>query len=63
MTVYIIMVIDKRTQELSVSQEAYKKYKDAVSFIKKRENGVECVSPWLYRTESTIYKITDVRVV
>lgn len=63
MTVYIIMVIDKKTQELSVSQEAYKRYEDAVSFIKKRENGVEMIAPWIYRTESTIYKITDVRVV
>lgn len=63
MTVYLVMVIDKKTQELSVSQEAYKKYEDAVSFIEKRENDVELIAPWTYMTESTIYKITDVRVV
>lgn len=63
MTVYIVMVIDKKTYELSVSQEAYKKYGDAVSFIKNRENDVEWVAPWTYMTESTMYQITDVRVV
>ncbi|MBO5854401.1 MAG: hypothetical protein J6Q61_06660 [Bacteroidales bacterium] len=63
MTVYIVMVTDKKMQERSVSQEAYKKYEDAVSFIKKRENDVEWVAPWTYMTESTMYEITDVRVV
>lgn len=63
MTVYIVMVIDKKTQELSVSQEAYKSYEGALNFIAKRENDVELIAPWTYMTESTIYKITDVRVV
>lgn len=63
MTVYIVMVINKKNQKLSISQEAYKNYEDAVSFVKKRENDVELIAPWTYMTESTIYKITDVRVV
>lgn len=63
MRVYVISVIDRKTQERKLSQEAYQSLERAIEFITTRAEKVGAVSPWTYVTDSTIYKITDLRVV
>ena len=63
MRVYVINTIDRETQEKKVSQEAYSSFEKAIEFITTRAEKVTAVSPWTYSTDTTIYQITDLRVV
>lgn len=63
MRVYVISVIDRKTQERKLSQEAYSSLEGAIEFITTRAGTVRAVSPWTYATDSTVYRITDLRVV
>ena len=63
MRVYVINIIDRETQEKKVSQEAYSSLQIAIEFITTRAEQVRAISPWTYATDTTIYQITDLRVV
>ena len=63
MRVYVISVINRETQKRDLSQEAYKTLEDAIRFITTRTEKVVAVSPWTYATDTTIYQITDLRVI
>lgn len=63
MTAYIIQIIDRETNFKSISQEAYTTLEKAIEFITTRVETITAVNPWTYSTDTTIYKITDVKVV
>lgn len=63
MRVYVISVIDREAQERKLSQEAYSSLEKAIEFITTRAEQVRAISPWTYATDTTIYQITDLRVI
>lgn len=63
MRVYVINTIDRETQERKISQEAYSSFEKVIEFITTRAEKVRAVSPWTYSTDTTIYQITDLRVI